>query len=254
MEKRKPSPSELHKEHRMRMRKRFINDEGLEYFETHQILEMILFYGVHLKDTNEAAHMMLNEFGSLHALLDASPAEIVKRCQHIKCGNQSITENVAVLLSMYPHVFRSYMKSKMASGKQEIRGPLDVAEYIRPFLTGRLTECFYLICLNLHQEIKRIIKISEGTEDKTPIFIRSIVKTAINNNAVHAVIAHNHPGGVLKPSMADIKATERVQKALEVIEINLLDHVILTDFADGKINDKKTYYSFAEKNLLNLQY
>ena len=85
--------NDIHSGHRQRLRQRYIND-GLDSFEDHQILELILFYSVARKDTNELAHRLLDKFGSLARVLDAKPEELEQV--------EGIGSNSAVLLSMMP--------------------------------------------------------------------------------------------------------------------------------------------------------
>ncbi len=238
----------LHKGHRQKVRQRFINERSLDHFEEHQVLELILFFAMPYVDTNDAAHLIINEFGSLYAVLDADPVEIVNRCQDIRCGSYTITEATAVLISMYPHVFRRYLQSKLDNVKLVIDSSKAAAEYLRAFLIGKTTECFYLLCLDSGRRLRKTVKISEGTVNKTQIFLRNIIKEALNHNASYLVIAHNHPGGACKPSKADVNSTEKIIQALVYVDIELLDHIIICDDYVSK------YYSFAEKRMLHLQY
>jgi len=94
----------LHAGHRARMRERYIKDNGLDSFAEHEALELLLFYCIPQKDTNELAHKMLKEFGNLANLFDAHPIDIVKRC--------NVTENTSILISMMPRLAQRYFQSK----------------------------------------------------------------------------------------------------------------------------------------------
>jgi DNA repair protein RadC len=103
-------------------------------------------------------------------------------------------------------------------------------------------EIFYAVMLNTQNQIIKAVKLFEGTLTETAIYPRELIKEAINNNANAVIVTHNHPGGSLKPSMADINATKNIKTALETVQIKLIDHIICAPYGE--------YMSFAEKGLL----
>ena len=93
----------VHAGHREKLKQRFI-EEGLGAFEDHQILEMLLFYTIPRRDTNEIAHRLINKFGTLEAIFDSSPEQLME------IGK--VTKSTAVLLTMIPELSRKYMLMK----------------------------------------------------------------------------------------------------------------------------------------------
>jgi DNA repair protein RadC len=93
----------MHEGHRKRVKDRFLS-EGLDAFEDHQVLELLLFYCIPRRDTNELAHRMIKEFGSLAGLFEAEPKDISKRC--------GVSENTAILVSLVPSLARRYFKAR----------------------------------------------------------------------------------------------------------------------------------------------
>jgi len=81
----------------------------------------------------------------------------------------------------------------------------------------------------------------DGTVNCSQVHIREVVEYALKNKAVGVIIAHNHPSGKLEASREDIDITNRIKKALELVEINLLDHVVVTPYG---------YLSFKEKDII----
>ena len=130
-------PKNLHSGHRERVRKRFIKEGSFDNFEYHQILEFILFYSIKQQDTNELAHKMLNEYGSFHALMDASPEDIMKRCK--------VSEVTAVLITMFPPIIKKYLQSKWTRN-EIIDSPKLAYKYFESLLMGRGNESFYMLC------------------------------------------------------------------------------------------------------------
>ena len=98
-----------------------------------------------------------------------------------------------------------------------------------------------MLLLNARNQLIKVVELDEGTESRSAVYPRKIVRLYIQNYAVSVILAHNHPGGSLKPSHNDILATEAIGKALKLVESYLLDHIIVVD------ND---YYSFKDNGLL----
>ena len=118
----------IHKGHRERVRERFIKDGNLDSFQDHEIIEFLLFYAIKMRDTNELAHRMIERFGSLHALLNASPKEIAEKC--------SVSENTAVLVSLIPHLCRRYLKSYWDRDDFRIESSKAASKYFDALLAG----------------------------------------------------------------------------------------------------------------------
>ena len=227
----------IHSGHRARMRERYIKDNGLESFAEHEALEMLLYYCIPQKDTNELAHKMINEYGSLANLLDAHPLDIIKRCK--------VNENISVLISMIPQLAKLYFQSKWEKNVRLVSS-YSAGKYLIDLFHGRTTEAFYILCLDAQRRLINAALVSEGTVEETAIYIRNIVQTALIHNSVSVVLSHNHPGGSERASGADVEATRGIIRAFEPLEIDVLDHIIVAGL---------NYYSFAENGcLLGLRY
>jgi len=222
----------LHKGHRQRVKARYLS-EGLDAFEDHQVLEMLLFYCIPMRDTNELAHKMIREFGSLATLFEADPKDICRRC--------GVSENTAVLLSLIPPLSRRYFKGKWGE-KPVLNSSSKAGQYAVSLFVGRTYEAFYLICLDAQNRVNHAALVHEGTINEAPVYPRMIVEAALRHQASSVILAHNHPGGSLKPSQADIEVTKRVSTALASISISVVDHIIVA-------GDK--YASFAEMGLMD---
>lgn len=226
----------LHVDHRKRVRERFIKDGNLDSFEFHQIIELLLFFTVPRRDTNELAHKLINEYGSFHNLLNAKPEDLMRRCK--------VSETTAVMLSMIPHLSRRYLNSRWDKNVV-IDNSIISSEYFASLLLGQPYESFYMLYLDIRKRLTKAVKISDGNNRESYIYVDKIVDYSLLHRACFVVMGHNHPSGTLKPSPADIRATEKVIEALKIINVRLLDHIIVC----GENN-----YSFAEKKLLNLSY
>lgn len=222
---------DIHSGHRERVRARFLK-EGIENFEDHQILELLLFYSVPRRDTNVIAHKLLSKFGSLAGVLEAKPSELMKV--------EGVGENSAVLLSVLPGVFRKYAESGL-SKKTTLNSVDEAGKYAVNLMRGRTNEAFFAVFLNSGGEVIASKKISEGTVSEAPVYPRLIVEAALENKARMVIVTHNHPGGSTYPSDSDINVTEKIRRALETVDIVLRDHIIVT--SNG-------YFSFKNMRML----
>jgi len=221
----------VHSGHRERVREKYINSGNLDNFKDHEALEFLLYYCYPQQDTNEIAHKMINEFGSLSKLLEATPGEISRRCR--------VTERVATLVSLVPHLAKLYLTGKYHS-KFVMNNSKLVGEYCVTLFTNIHYECFYIICLDTQRRLIRAELVHEGGLDATAVYPRIILEAALKNRAACVVLTHNHPGGRLLPSKSDMEVTKKLRTALESIDVELIDHIIV---ADGN------YYSFVEKKV-----
>ena len=217
----------LHKGHRLRVKKRFVK-EGLDSFADHQVLEFLLYYAIPMKDTNELAHKILKEFGSLSRVFEAHPNDIVKRC--------NLSENTAILISLIPHLAKRYNQDKWGN-KPCLNTSAKVGQYATTLFTGKVYESFFLICLDNQANLNNSVLLHEGTIDEVSVYPRLVVEAALRYNAAMVILAHNHPSGKLIPSEEDINTTIRVRSALNAISVKLIDHIIIAG---------NEYYSFSE--------
>ena len=222
----------IHKGHRERVRDCFM-EEGLDSFKDHEVLELLLFYCVRQKDTNELAHRMLKEYGTLHDLLEAHPRDIARRC--------GVSINTATLISLCVPLARRYMKRKWGN-RPVLNSSSRAGEYALSLFAGRVYEAFFAICLDSQNRVNHAALVHEGTINEAPVYPRIIVETALRHKANSVILAHNHPGGSLKPSVADIEVTKKIYSALLPISIRVVDHIIIAG---------ERYTSFAEQGIMD---
>jgi DNA repair protein RadC len=124
---------------------------------------------------------------------------------------------------------------------KSIKTSYDSFQLLKPYFLGLRQEEFYIILLNKALKPMKIERISIGKTDATLVDIKIIAKLALNYLANTIVVSHNHPSGNLKPSIADNQLTEKVKMALDLLDIQLLDHIIVAE-------DK--YFSYADEGKL----
>lgn len=208
----------VHEGHRERMRNKYVN-KGIEVFEQHEILEMLLFYAIPRKNTNDIAHRLLEACGSLSAVFDA-PIDILMQ--------QGLSYNAAVLLHMIPYLSRAYQSDKF-DNEEKIITDENIGKKMVHLFAGKNEECVYAFFLDAKGKEKYSGIISKGDASSAPLFSKDIVSIAARCKAVTVIIAHNHPSGVAFPSRADLEATADIADALDTIGIHLADHIIVAD-------------------------
>ncbi len=219
--------SELHKDHRKRMRKRFL-ENGFDGFADHEILELLLFYSIPRQDTNPLAHAILKEYKTLANVFDADAASIAKI--------PGMGENSATLLSMIPRLARVYEQSKLQ--KDGLLHDTDaIGRYAVSMLKGKVNEEFALICIDSNRRVHWSGIIAKGVIDRIEAYPRLVVSEVIKHHAKTVIFAHNHPKGSLLPSSADKETTKHLVDVLKSIDVAVLDHIIVSD---------NRYYSLAE--------
>ena len=209
----------IHAGHRQRLKERFLR-EGLDNFEEHQVLELLLFYGIPQRDTNEIAHELIRKFGSLSKVLEATPEELAEV--------KYVGDNVTTLFRLITEVARYYQVN--CAIREMILPTIDACgRYLVPFFHGRQNETVFLLCLDAKCKVLSCEKVGEGSVNSAGIPVRKIVEMALKANATSVILAHNHPSGLAIPSGEDIQTTRRVALALDAVEIGLVDHIIVAD-------------------------
>ena len=208
----------LHSGHRARLKARFVRD-GLDSFEDHNALELLLFYAIPQRDTNELAHRLIAEFGSLSGVFDAS----VEALTHVP----GVGENTAVLIRLMASLFAKYEQDKAKAVLPLLNTSQAAGEYFVSQFVGKTKEQFLAVCMTHKCRVLNQVVISEGTAFGTDINVRRIAEAAIQNGASYILLAHNHPAGVAAPSAADVDATRVIALALRALGIQVNDHIIV---------------------------
>lgn len=206
-----------HTGHRERLRARFRANQ-LNGFAPHEILELLLSYGIPQKDVNPLAHDLIARFGSLVHVLSAAPEELE---QVPGMGPYSAT-----LLSLIAQIAGYYQHEKYTA-RSTVDSIASMGEYCTSLFLNSERETLMLVGLDIHGKLIGSSQIIVGSLDELTIYTRDVVNAALNMNAYGVVITHNHPGGSLKASEADIASSLNIRYAMEAIGIDMLDHIIV---------------------------
>ena len=225
-----------HQGHRKRLKSRFLKS-GLKGFEDHNVMELLLFYALPYKDTNELAHNIIKHFGSVEKAFDADFEKL--------CEVEGVGENTATLIKLIPEISKYYLGLKKKTRKS-YNNVEDIGEFLIEQYMFDDREAFSLLCLDSSGGFLGFEKMQSGTANLTEVSIVKAIEIAMRNNASCVVVAHNHPGGVLEPSPEDILTTRRLCDAFSTVHINIMDHIIVTRNDYVSLINTKKYRSMFE--------
>ncbi len=197
-----------------------------------ELLAIFLRTGVAGKSAVDMAKDLLDQFGSLQALLSAEQAHF---CQSHGLGQAKYAQLQAVLEMARRHF------SEILRRGSALTSPDVTRAYLSAQLRGLSYEVF--ACLFLDNQHRVIVwePLFRGTIDGASVYPREVAQRALHHHAAAVIFAHNHPSGVSEPSQADRHITEKLRQALSLFDIRVLDHFIVGDGPP---------YSFAEHGLL----
>ncbi len=215
----KERDSGLHKKHKERLRDKFLKSTDFKGFSDHEILELLLNFSIIRGDTNELAHRLINEYGNLANVLSADADDLVKV--------EGLGERSVTFLKMQYSLLRYYLQEKFTL-KDELYDKSKMDDMLKGLFFGLNQEALYMICIDHKNIICKVAKIGQGIASAN-VDMREIFRVALNVNARSVIFAHNHPNGVAKPSQEDFECTRFLKNQLDLIDIQLLDHFIVTD-------------------------
>ncbi len=206
-------------------------EKGAEALSDAELLAIFLRTGVQGCSAVELARNLLDEYGGLKPLLNAGQQDF---CRSRGLGQAKYAQLQAVLEMARRHLYESLQHGDAMCNPQQTR------QYLKAQLQGYPHEVFAVLFLDNRHRVIRFEKLFHGTIDGASVYPREVVRRAIEANAAAVIFAHNHPSGVAEPSQADQQITNRLQQALALIDVRVLDHMVIGD----------EVVSFAERGLL----
>jgi len=207
---------------------------GIQILSDVELLAILLGSGTKNMTAVELARQVLKRAGNnLHGLGRQNIGDL------LKIKGVGPAKAISVLAALELGRRRNGLNQ---SEKISVRSSETVFNLFYPLLGDLDHEEFWLLMLNRANRVLGRFKVSQGGLSGTVIDTRIILKKALDNLASSIIVCHNHPSGNNKPSDADVKITEKLKKASDMLEIKLLDHLIIAD---------KSYFSFADEGLIN---
>jgi len=203
--------------HRERLRRRF-REAGAEALADYEVLELILFRALPRRDTKPLAKSLLSKFGSFAEVINA-PEERLREIVGVGdsvIGELKLVRAAALALVKQDAMERPVLQSWSA-----------VLDYCHAVMGYAVKEQLRILFLDKRNRIIADEVQQEGTVDHTPVYVREVVKRALELSATAIILIHNHPSGDPTPSRADIEMTKQVIEAAGKLDIVVHDHVII---------------------------
>lgn len=185
-----------------------------------ELLAIFLRTGVAGRSAVDLARDLLNDFGSLRALLGA---ERRRFCKGAGLGDAKFAQLQAVL-----EMSRRHQHERLQRG-DAIDSPQRTVSYLQAHLRDYPYEVFAALFLDNRHRVIAYEELFRGTIDGASVHPREVVRRALAHNAAALILSHNHPSGVAEPSQADRRITERLQAALALVDVRVLDHIVIGD-------------------------
>lgn len=213
------SVGNIHSGHRDRMRARFI-ENGFEGMSDHEVIEMLLYYAIPRRNTNDIAHELIHRFNDIAGVLEA-PLDQLMRVE-------GIGDNAAVFIKMMLPLLNRYHSKR--SNKTVFDSIDKCARYLISKYAGIVKERISVLCLDSNCREAGYAVVSEGDAGSVSADRRQLVEAVLRYpTTVSVVLAHNHPGGMALPSREDLISTGELAKALKSLNILLIDHIIIAE-------------------------
>ncbi|OUS26577.1 hypothetical protein A9Q98_10440 [Thalassotalea sp. 42_200_T64] len=192
--------------------------KGAHSLSDAELLAIFLRTGVKGIDVVELSRQLLTHFGSLHQVF-ASDCDSF--CQHYGLGKAKYVQLQACL-----EMSRRYLAAKLIKG-ESLTSSSQTKDYLIAELKHEDYEVFAILFLDNQHNIICFKKLFFGTIDAATVYPRVVVETALKVKAAAIILSHNHPSGIAEPSLADKQITQRLIKALALVDIRVLDHIIV---------------------------
>lgn len=210
---------QIHAGHRQRMHDR-VSQYGLESLAEHEVLEYLLYFTNAQRNTNPIAHALLEQFGDLAGVLEATEAEL--------CQVEGVGPASARLLHLLPQVCACYNRSR-TNDRRKLQTVEQMGSYMMNRFRGLNKERVLLVCLDKNRRITNTSWLNAGKDDQVDLPVQEAIAQAVRMRACNVLICHNHPNGNVLPSRQDIEATAELARGMHLVGVRLLDHIIVTE-------------------------
>lgn len=193
---------------------------GADALSDAELLAIFLRTGVKGKSAVDLARELLLEFGGLRSLLEADKNSF--------CRAQGLGTAKYILLQATLEMSRRYLAENMVRD-DALSSPQHTRRYLKAKMRDYRREVFACVFLDNRHRVICYEELFFGTIDSASVHARELVQQSLQHNASAVILAHNHPSGIAEPSNADRDLTKQLQKALSLIDVRVLDHIVIGD-------------------------
>ncbi len=205
---------------------------GVAALSDAELIAILLGTGVRGRDVVTYARDLMATYEGIGGLLSAPADDLLQQ--------QGMGPARVMQLQVVMEISRRYLAWQLRRD-DGFTQPAMVRDYLTSQLRHQQREVFVVLLLDSQHRLLKYVELFHGTINAAPVYPREIIKLVMQHNAAAVILAHNHPSGVAEPSQADQRVTERLKKALSMIDVALLDHFVI---GSGRP------VSFAERGLL----
>lgn len=192
---------------------------GAGHLSDAELLALLLRSGNGARDAVQLARDLLGSYRNLRELLDAPTRELMER--------PGVGPTKAATLAAVVALAERYLAIPVQ--RSEVFGAsADVRRYLRYRLGGKQREIFAVLFLDAQHRLIAFREMFLGTIDSATVHPREVVRETLALNAAAVIFVHNHPSGIAEPSASDVRITERLRQALQLIDVRVLDHVVVS--------------------------
>ncbi|MHB8828204.1 MAG: RadC family protein [Syntrophales bacterium] len=217
--------------HRQRLKLKYLT-AGIEAFHDYEVVELLLTYAISRRDIKPLAKELLARFGSIKGIIDAETGELKKV--------DGISEHTAILFKLFKEASALYLRQK-AREKSQISCTSELINFCRTTLGGKKDEEFWVIYLDVQNQIIEFEALQKGTVNQATVYPRQVLENALRRKASAIILVHNHPSGHVRPSEADIRITKTIRETAKMLDINVHDHIIIGE---------DRFFSFREEGMM----
>lgn len=203
--------------HRQRLKERF-RKGGAEAVPDYELLELILFRALPRRDTKDLAKRLIARFGSFAEVINAP----VARLKEVKDAGDAVAAELALVRAAALRLIKSEITNRVALSSWN-----EVLAYLKAVQGFEAIEQFRILFLDKRNHLIADEMQGKGTVDHTPVYVREVVKRALELSASAIILVHNHPSGDPTPSRADIDMTKLIAEAARPLGVVVHDHVIV---------------------------
>lgn len=217
--------------HRERLRRR-LSEGGAEAMPDYELLELVLCRAIQRADTKDLSKRLLSRFGTFAEVINA-PDTLIKE---VRGAGPRVVEELRLVRAAALRLMQRQVMQKPVLGTW-----VEVLEYCRASMAYEPRELFRILFLDRKNRLIGDEIQGEGTVDHTPVYVREVVKRALELSATAIILVHNHPSGDPEPSRADIDMTRLIVSAAKPLGIVVHDHIIV---------GRQGHISFRQKQLI----